>query len=169
MSGQQEFKSGGVAKTRMNKVMEALDEYESSLTLPKHTPPGTEEELENYFTMDRRVMESLSAKDAAGIAVRLNQYGIYIQRELNREEARTKWADSEIARVACKEINTNYSTYLKHEIKLELIAKENTYIAELVKLKNYSEQRIRRLSYLGKTIDSLSEAFLDLRRAKFNE
>ena len=82
------------AEDRLKAVDQALDEYEKLSGIPPATAPGEENELNQYFTMDRKSIESLSPEDSMEICFRLAQFAIYIQRLQNREKSRAYWAEN---------------------------------------------------------------------------
>ncbi len=150
----------------MEKVIQALNDYENKIALPPHIPPGEEDELQGYFILDRRSIETMSSSQAAATAVRLSSYAFYLQREINREEARVTWCDEQLTDAVAQPIK-QYDQYTKHEVKISLIAKENTYVANVLKLKRYAGQRVKRLSFLATSTKHLSESFLAVQRANW--
>jgi hypothetical protein len=143
-----------------------LDEYETSIGLGKYSEVHnfTEGELNNYFTMNRDVVEKLSPEDCAQISYRLAQYAFFIQRTLNREIARHNWAEESIKETIADEIN-NYKGYGFLEKSLQAI-KHNDKASGLNKIKKYAQQRIDRLSYLANSIKNLSDIMLSVQRTK---
>ena len=64
-----------------------LDEYENGLNLPNYQIAISAfgaEEINQYLSMNRDVIEKLSPEDCAQIAYRLGQYSLYMQRTINR-------------------------------------------------------------------------------------
>lgn len=143
-----------------------LDEYESSIGLGKYSDGQgfTEEELNIYFTMNRDAIEKLSPEDCAQISYRLGQYSFYLQRTVNREIARCKWAEENIKETIADEIN-NYKGYGFVEKSLQAI-KHNDKASSLNKIKVYAQQRIDRLSYLANGVKNLSDILLSVQRTK---
>lgn len=145
---------------------EILDEYESSIGLGKYSESHSfsEDELNQYFTMNRDAVEKLSPEDCAQISYRLAQYAFFIQRTLNREIARHNWAEENIKDTIADEIN-NYKGYGFMEKSLQAI-KHNDKATSLNKIKKYAQQRMDRLSYLANSIKNLSDIMLSVQRTK---
>jgi len=143
-----------------------LDEYETSVGLGKYSDIHnfTEDELNQYFTMNRDVIEKLTPEDCAQISYRLAQYAFFMQRTLNREIARHNWAEETIKETIADEIN-NYKGYGFVEKSLQAI-KHNEKAFALNKIKKYAQQRMDRLSYLANSIKNLSDILLSVQRTK---
>ena len=149
----------------MIRVMEVLNEYESSLKLPDHKSPGEEAELEEFFTWDRDIIEGLSVEQCGSAAYRLNQYAFYIQREFNRETSRIRWAKAQLNLAVSDNLGT-YSNLYNHEAKIVAATKENLYATALADIIRYAEQRVDRLTYLSNGIRNLADNMLSIQRAK---
>jgi hypothetical protein len=143
-----------------------LDDYENSIGLGKYSDAHgfAEDELNNYFTMNRDAIEKLGPEDCAQISYRLSQYGFFLQRTLNREIARNNWSEASIKETISDEIN-NYKGYGFVEKSLQAI-KHNEKASSLNKIKKYSQQRIDRLSYLANSVKNLSDIMLSVQRTK---
>jgi len=145
-----------------------LDEYEQKLGLPQHSPPGTEQELEIYLNQDRTEIECLDATQCASLNYRLNQYAFYLQRCINLERCRFQWANAHLKETVAPQLQ-NYDKYMKYEVKVSLICKENSYAKKLQDIINHTEQRITRLDSLSYNLQALSKTLSDLQRAKISE
>ena len=64
-----------------------LDEYESSIALPKYSAQYgvSESEINQYLTMTRDELEKISPEDCAQISYRLAQFSFHVQRTINRD------------------------------------------------------------------------------------
>ena len=142
-----------------------LDEYESSMGMPSYAEDSMpSEELNEYLTMNRSMLEKLTPDDCGEIAYRLSQFGFHIQRTLNREIARYNWSDEKIKEVVADEIN-NYKGYGYVEKSLQAI-KHNEKAYALNTIKRYAKQRMDRLSYLANNIKNLSDIIISIQRNK---
>lgn len=142
-----------------------LDEYESSMGMPSYAEDSMpSEELNEYLTMNRSMLEKLTPDDCGEIAYRLSQFGFHIQRTLNREIARYNWSDEKIKEVIADEIN-NYKGYGYIEKSLQAI-KHNEKAYALNTIKRYAKQRMDRLSYLANNIKNLSDIIISIQRNK---
>lgn len=142
-----------------------LDEYEKSIGLPVYkNDTFSENELNEYLTMNRDIVEKLTPEDCAIISYRLGQFSFHIQRSINRELARYNWAEETIKETIADELN-NYKGYGYVEKSIQAI-KHNDRSQSLNKIKNYAKQRSDRLSYLANGIKNLSDILLSIQRNK---
>jgi hypothetical protein len=153
------------AKDKLAKIDQVLDEYEKKAGLPACKSPGTEDELEKLLSMDRTSMEGLYAENCAEIGYRLAQYAFYVQRLFNREKTRVIWAKQQLAETIAKSLG-DYDKFTKHEVKVSLIIKENTYAESLQKILTYAEQRAQRLEFLATSIKNIADAMKNMQMAK---
>lgn len=155
-------------KTSKEEVSEwdkILDEYETSIGMPKYIPDSMPElELNNYLTMSRDSLEKLTVEDCGQIAYRLGQFAFHIQRTINRETARFNWAEETIKEIIADDIN-NYKGYGYIEKSSQAI-KHNDKAASLQKIKKYAKQRSDRLTYIATSVKNLSDILLSIIRLK---
>jgi hypothetical protein len=143
-----------------------LDEYESSIALPKYSPQYgvSETEINQYLTMTRDEIEKISPEDCAQISYRLAQFSFHVQRTINREIARCNWSEESIKDAIADEIN-NYKGYGFVEKSLQAI-KHNDKASALNSIKKYAKQRIDRLSYIAISIKNLSDIMMAIQKTK---
>jgi len=142
-----------------------LDEYEKSIGLPKYKNDSlSEDELNEYLTMNRDVLEKLSPEDCAQISYRLGQFSFHIQRTINREIARYNWAEENVKETIADEIN-NYKGYGYVEKSNQAI-KHNDRAQSLNNIQKFAKQRSDRLSYLANNVKNLSDILLSIQRTK---
>lgn len=142
-----------------------LDEYEKSLGLGSYKQDSfSEQELNDYFQMNRNELEKTTPEMCGEIAYRLAQFAFHIQRSINRELARLNWADETIKETIADEIN-NYKGYGYIEKSLQAI-KHNEKASALNKIKKYAKQRSDRLQYLANSIKHLSDIILSIQKTK---
>lgn len=140
-------------KEKLEMRRDLLDSYEQSIGLPANSPPGEENELQQYLDMTRNQVEALDAGTAVGISYRLSQFAFYFQRAINREKANKTWADTELTYIVCKEA-LQYDRYTPN--KTELVCRENSAARELRSISIYAQQRIERLEELSSGLRNLS-------------
>ena len=142
-----------------------LDEYEKAIGLPVYQGQQfSNDELEHYFSMDRKVLETMTPQDCGEIAYRLGQFSFHIQRSINRELARCNWAEENIKEVIADELNT-YKGYGYIEKSTQAI-KHNDSANSLNKIKKYAKMRTDRLQYIANSIKNLSDILLNIQRSK---
>ena len=153
------------AKAAMDKVQEALDSYERSLGL-LHTNSVDEAEINGYFTMAKNDIEQMDPISANCISVRLHQFAFYIQRQFNLEQSRYNWSIAEINRYSADKLENIGGQYCKYETKIYLLCSQDEYIDKLVKIRNYAQLRLDRLTYLSSSIKNLADCFSNYSRTK---
>lgn len=153
------------ASDQLNYWDKILDEYETGLGLPQYSPSiFSQDELNNYLSMNRDSIEKLSPEDCAQISYRLTQFAFHVQRTLNRELARYNWADESIKETIADDIN-NYKGYGYVEKSAQAI-KHNDKAAALNKIKKYAKQRSDRLYFIAASIKNLSDILLSIQKMK---
>jgi hypothetical protein len=153
------------AKSLMEQVQAALDVYERSLGF-LHINTVDEAEINNYFTMTRDQIDNLSPLDTNEIAIRLNQFAFFIQKQYNVEQSRLSWCESEINKYSADKLNDVGGQYCKFETKLYLIAKQDEFLNKLLSIRNYAKERLDRLTYLSSSIKNLADTFLSCSKIK---
>ncbi len=154
------------AKEELQHWDKILDEYETSLAIPlyKSDVGIASDEINQYLTMNRDIIEKLNPEDCAQISYRLMQFAFHIQRNLNREIARYNWAEESIKEVIADDIN-NYKGYGYIEKSIQAI-KHNDKANNINQIKKYAKQRMDRLSYLANNIKNLSDVVLAIQKTK---
>jgi hypothetical protein len=152
-------------KDKVKEWDEVLDEYEKGIGLPIYNGGQfSNDELEHYFSMDRKVLETMTPQDCGEIAYRLGQFSFHVQRSINRELARLNWAEENIKEVIADDIN-NYKGYGYIEKSMQAI-KHNDNANALNKIKKYAKMRSDRLQYIANSIKNLSDILLNIQRSK---
>lgn len=152
-------------KDRVKEWDDVLDEYEKGIGLPKYNGGQfTNSELEHYFSMDRKVLESMTPQDCGEIAYRLWQFSFHVQRSLNRELARVNWAEENIKEAIADELNS-YKGYGYIEKSSQAI-KHNDNANALNKIKKYAKMRADRLQYTATSVKNLSDILLNIQMSK---
>jgi len=153
------------AKTTMKEIQNVLDSYERSLGL-LHTSNIDEAEINGYFNMPRNDVEQLDPISANCIAVRLHQFAFYIQRQYNIEQSRLSWSCAEIMKYSCDKTGQVGDQYTKFDAKIYWLSKQDEYLAKLVAIRDYAQQRLDRLTYLSSSIKNLADTFLSCAKTK---
>lgn len=150
---------------RIEKLDNLLDEYEGRIGLSKYNENYSKsEEVGEYLSYSRDQLEALSPQDLGGIAYILLQYSIFIQRSLNREVAKIKWAESMMKEIVADKLN-NYSGYSYAE-KYGKAIKDNDYTIKLNSLQRAAQQRSDRLQFLANGIKGLADVLQNLMRVR---
>ena len=156
-----------LAVQKMDETIDVLDDYETSNGLPKIKDPGTEEELQQYLTMNRDIVEKLTVEQCGNIAYRIKQYAFYMQRLYNRERGRLLWAATQLNKEVSAKIH-NYDQFMKYPNKVACIARDDSHVKNLYNIHTHSKQRMQRLTYLSNSIKDMGDTLLSLQRAKIH-
>lgn len=157
--------STSLAKNKLYKLDEILDEYEKSIGLPQYSSPGTEDELNQYLSMSRDELEKLTPEVCSHLVYRLSQYAFYLKRLFNREKTRVIWARQELMNIVAKASNS-YDKFTKFDVKVSLITNDDEYAMSLQKILTYAEERVQRLEELAIYIKHLSDSMKNMQAAK---
>lgn len=151
------------AKERLETIDKVLDEYESSLGLPSYNQDFHDPTVKNYMEMSRDQMEKLTIEECAEAALLLGGFSFYLQRSINRETSRVKWATSTVKQmIAGRE--SQYSG--SWDSQFHQAVRENGVASKVEKIRIYAQQRADRLTYLASSVKNLSDLFVNLQRAK---
>ena len=143
------------AKEQLEQRDKILDEYENHIGMPPHQSPGETAELEDYLTMDRKAIETMSGEECGVIAYRLGQFSYHIQKSQNRENARVVWAENEIKLSIANDLN-NYKGYGYQEKSTQAI-KGSIHASKVNQILVFAQQRSARLNFVATGLKNLSD------------
>lgn len=141
----------------------ALDEYEKKVGLPGFIEDAIDSDVRQYLAMGREQMEKLGVEECAEIALLLGGFSFHLQRCLNRETARVKWADSRLKKLVSGKEQQYAGSW---ESQYHQAIKGDDFAKGLLKLKNYAQQRVDRLTFLATSVKNMSDLFKNLQMAK---
>lgn len=148
---------------QMKILDKALDEYECRAGLPAFLEKSLHKDIEKYLSMSRDQMEKLTIQDCAEIAVVISSFSFHLQRCLNRENSRVNWASNKLKEIISGKENQYRGSW---DSQFNQAVQENSFTRKLLKLKNYSQQRSDRLTFLSSAAKHLSEMYMNLQRSK---
>ena len=96
------------AKEQLEKLDTILDEYESSLGIPKFRDDFHDDSAKQYLQLSRNEIEKLTPEQCAEAALLLASLSFHLQRSYNREIARVNWATTSIK----KKVSGRESQYI---------------------------------------------------------
>lgn len=153
----------------MDNISEELDKFIAKLEdFDKRSGFGIvqkDSDIEDYLNLSADKLKIMTDEECGIAAVKLARYSYYIQKIINRQSAIMKWADHHITIISASVINS-YDKFLKHEIKIALIAKENNVIAKLNTIYSTASSRVEENNYLASRISTISETLLALQQTK---
>lgn len=133
-----------------------LEDYETQLGLPKMGPFTNENEVTKLFGMTTEDIRAMSRDEQAEAVVLLEDYQIYLQRVMNREQARIDWCNNFIDRVIAKRIMT-YKGYSVDERRMQAIRDNDAATKAHEHLTNF-RARLTRISFLPNRVDALARS-----------
>lgn len=138
-----------------------LDEYEKNASLSITKP----QEHEKYMNLTYEEIKAMPP-DECGIGVYiLERYAAYLQKQINRENARIGWCRENIKRILSQYIDS-YSPYKKYDEREQLALKESEAAGKLESLRQYAQARLDRLAFLPGKINLISAALLNVQKTK---
>jgi len=141
----------------------ALDEYEKKIGLPGFIEDVVDDDVKQYLSMSREQMEKLGVEQCAEIALALGGFSFHLQRCLNRETARVKWAENRLKKL----ISGKEQQYVgSWDSQFHQAIKDDDFAKGLLKLKSYAQQRVDRLTFLATSVKNMSDLFKNLQMAK---
>lgn len=149
---------------KLNNIDAALDEFEKSSGIMPNIAPGDAAEIEQYLTMNRERLSALDDIACYEIGYRILQYGMYVQRIVNRDKARITWAKTLLANYVTND--SDYDKFRKFEVSVEIVAKKNSAVARLAAIMRWAQQRMDRLEYMSSNLKSLSDMLTNMARSK---
>jgi len=153
------------AKDKLHRIDDLLDSYEKSIGLPTCQAPGTEEDLNKIICIDRQSLESLHLEECSALVFKLAQYSFYLQRLQNREKTRETWATEELNKIVSAKFN-DYDKYMKFDMRVASVIKEDSYAESIHKILIYARQRSQRLDFLSMSLTNLSNAMKSVQHTK---
>ncbi len=163
MSGQSELPTD-TTKERLKKFEEILQEYTDKIGIG--TVAYTPVEVEQCLALNYEEIRHLSEEECAAKAFVLSRFAMYIQKEHNRQAVRVKWADKNIMSIVAKEGSKYGDKFTKHELKVAMIANDNSHAKVLSDIILYAEARMLELTELSKHITLISRTLSDMRQTK---
>jgi hypothetical protein len=150
--------------TKLQEFIKSLDDYEQRIQLITPQKPS---DIDLYMDIAAEKLKLMTDDECGTAAVKLTQYNIYLQREINRQVAIKNWAMANINAFIAESWD-QYDKYIKVDIRQYLIEKENSAAARLNKIYITASTRVDSLSYITGRIDAQSQALLALQQTKRN-
>lgn len=147
---------------KLEQFVAKLDEYDKRNSFAK---VQLDTDIEEYLNLSADKLKNMTDEECGIAAVKLARYSLYVQKTINRQSAIMKWAEHEI-NVLSSSVIQNYDKFLRHELKIALIAKENSVIAKLNNVYNTALSRVEENNYLASRISTISETLLALQQTK---
>jgi hypothetical protein len=156
MSGETQLK----ASERLAEHIKSIDEYVAMANVC-YSSFNVEYIVASNLTADD--MSKLTSQEMFDSAYLLYGYSTYIQDEVNKNKVALSWCNDQIEKLVAANLN-NFDQYTKHDVKRQIIVKENSYAASVDQMRIVAESRLQSLE--GKTYELKRQADILLERAK---
>ena len=151
-------------KDRLKKFEDVLQEYTTKIGVGNI--PYYPKEVEDCMALTYEEILRLTEEDCAAKALILNRFAAYIEKEYNRQQVRIRWAEKNIADMVAKEGNKYGDKFTKYDLKIAMIANENTQAKILTDIVLYAEARMLELTGVAKHITLIAKSLSDMRQTK---
>ncbi len=141
-----------------------LNEYEQSLGLPAGVNQQTANEATRLLSIDHKEISRMSAIECGEAAVTLLFFSAHLQRAVNKEMARARWADESVKRIIASKL-AKQKGYGFEERRLTAV-KESDMAMKLEQIRVNALIRQDRIGFLAAKVETLAKALDGLRQAK---
>lgn len=108
-------------------------------------------------------LKKLTQQEAFDTAYLLYAYATYIQDEINKNKIALNWCNDQLEKLVVAH-NDEFSQYTKHEVKRQIIIRDNNYAASVDKMREVADGRLQALD--GKVYELKRKADILLEKAK---
>jgi hypothetical protein len=108
-------------------------------------------------------LKKLTQQETFDTAYLLYGYATYIQDEINKNKIALSWCNDQLEKLVVVH-NDEFGQYTKHEVKRQIIIKDNNYAASVDRMREVAESRLQALD--GKVYELKRKADILLEKAK---
>jgi hypothetical protein len=156
MSGENQLK----ASDRLADHIKSIEEY-INLTNVSYATFNVEYIVASNLTKED--MGKMTTQEMFDTAYLLYGYSTYIQDEINKNKVALNWCEDQIEKLVAANLN-NFDQYTKHDVKRQIIIKENSYAASVDSMRSVAEARLQCLE--GKVYELKRQEDILLERGK---
>lgn len=156
MSGENQLK----ASDRLADHIKSIEEY-INLTNVSYATFNVEYIVASNLTKED--MGKMTTQEMFDTAYLLYGYSTYIQDEINKNKVALNWCEDQIEKLVAANLN-NFDQYTKHDVKRQIIIKENSYAASVDSMRAVAEARLQYLE--GKVYELKRQGDILLERGK---
>ncbi|NBO99218.1 MAG: hypothetical protein EBU90_03700 [Proteobacteria bacterium] len=113
--------------------------------------------------MSSEDLKKMTQQEAFDTAYLLYGYATYIQDEINKNKVALNWCNDQLEKLVVAH-NEEFSQYTKHEVKRQIIIKNNNYAASVDHMREVAESRLIALD--GKVYELKRKADILLEKGK---
>lgn len=152
---------------KLAEFLQSIEDWKSSKHLKDAKPPKEESKLNTILCADYDFLKALSDKECLMYAYELYVYAEYIETIKAKEKTVLEWAESSIWYIIGGVIGQYGNQYSKWQEKYYAAVKENPLAAEILKIKNHAEARVRSLDGKHDRLMKMAETLNNLARRKY--
>lgn len=156
MSGEEQLK----ASDRLADHIKSIDEY-IAISNVSYSSFNVEYVVAANLTKDD--LSKMTTQEMFDTAYILYGYSTYIQDEINKNKVALSWCEDQIEKLVAANLH-NFDQYTKHDVKRQIIIKENSFAASVDNMRAVAEARLQSLE--GKTYELKRQGDILLERAK---
>jgi hypothetical protein len=159
MNGQAQLKT----EEKWKQAEEILNDYSKSLGL---SSISLNNESEKALNLTGDEIKKLTPEEISIQSYILAHYATFLQKEINRQSAKLKWANHNIGIVVAK-VGSNYGDkWVKYDERKMLVIGDNEYAKILSDIALQATVRVEELSFLSSRISAMSEILDELHKTK---
>ena len=155
MSGENTLKSS-------EKLAQHLASINSYIDLSNTKFSSFREEFLLAANLSSDDLKKLTQQEAFDTSYLLYAYSTYIQDEINKNKIALNWCNDQLEKLVVAH-NDEFGQYTKHEVKRQIIIKDNNYAASVDKMREVAEARLQALD--GKVYELKRKADIRLEKA----
>ena len=156
MRGEEQLK----ASDRLADHIKSIDEY-IAMSNVSYSSFNVEYVVAANLTKDD--LSKMTTQEMFDTAYILYGYSTYIQDEINKNKVALSWCEDQIEKLVAANLH-NFDQYTKHDVKRQIIIKENSFAASVDNMRAVAEARLQSLE--GKTYELKRQGDILLERAK---
>lgn len=148
---------------KLEEFLQAVEDWKSSKYLAEVEAP---EEASIALNAGSDTIKSWTAETCNMYAFKLYAYAEYVETERVKEKNTLEWAESSIWFIIGSTMNQYGGQYSKWQEKYFSAVRENPLAAEILKIKNHAEARVRTLEGKNGRITKMAEILTNMARRK---
>jgi hypothetical protein len=148
----------GSVGERIKRLEDKWKLYEEKTVYGKHS------DINDYLSLTRDEIESLTLEQAAELAAYFALFSIHLQKIFGKHQARINFCDANLKTLCAKEAH-QYEGF-QYKERCDKVISFNEYGAALFKTRNESQYVIDRLSYLPAKIEFFARTLDNLQRSR---
>lgn len=123
--------------------------------------------VDECLSLTYEQMSKMDREECCKRAYILAQYGLFIQKQINREAAKLSWLDENISRIVAKECDNYGDKFVKYEVKRDLVLANNTHAEELSTVARMCRAKMKDFEFIASNIKFMSSILIDLNSSKW--